>query len=183
MSRHGTTRRALVAACLTASSLFVLPGSASAATHRAPVDVLANSAVESAKAGTVAVYVKAVTDAEIAAYVAAVHQQQVDAAARAYASSINSRRLTPARSSAPMTGGTYRAPHSDAWWHGVAQCEQGGRNDPYFGYFSFMNGSQGGKPWADQVAAANQLITHVRNESPAWAPSCVAAGYRASPSG
>jgi hypothetical protein len=75
------------------------------------------------------------------------------------------------------------AGHSDAWWHGVAICEQGGRNDPYFGYFSFMDGSQGGRSWADQVAAGNALLASVGSESPAWAPSCVAAGYAASPGG
>lgn len=73
--------------------------------------------------------------------------------------------------------------HSDAWWMGVAQCEQGGRNDPFFGYFSFMNGSQGGRPWADQVLAGNLLLTRVGHEVGPWAASCVASGYRASPGG
>ncbi len=73
--------------------------------------------------------------------------------------------------------------HSDAWWMGVAVCEQGGRNDPFFGYFSFMDGSQGGQPWAEQVAAGNAVLARSGSESPAWAPACVAAGYAASPSG
>lgn len=73
--------------------------------------------------------------------------------------------------------------HSDAWWTGVAQCEQGGRNDPFFGYFSFMDGSMGGQPWSVQVAAGNALLASVGSESPAWAPACVAAGYAASPGG
>lgn len=73
--------------------------------------------------------------------------------------------------------------HSDAWWMGVAQCEQGGRNDPYFGYFSFMDGSQGGRSWSEQVAAGNALLAGQASESPAWAPSCIAAGYAASPGG
>lgn len=71
--------------------------------------------------------------------------------------------------------------HSDAWWHGVAICEQGGRNDPYFGYFSIMDGSAGGLPWDTQVAMANNIIA--RAGDGAWAASCQAAGYAASPSG
>lgn len=74
-------------------------------------------------------------------------------------------------------------PHSDAWWHGIATCEQGGRNDPYYGFFSFMDGSQGGKPWEEQVAAGNALLARAGREVPTWAQSCVNAGYTASPSG
>lgn len=68
--------------------------------------------------------------------------------------------------------------HSDAWWQGVAMCEQGGRNDPYFGYFSFMDGSQGGRPWSEQVAAGNALLARAGREIGPWAAACVAAGYR-----
>lgn len=85
---------------------------------------------------------------------------------------------TPAASS-PTSGGG----HSDAWWQGVANCEQGGRNDPYFGYFSFMDGSQGGKPWAEQVAAGNALLQTAGREVGPWAQACVNAGYAASPGG
>jgi hypothetical protein len=60
-------------------------------------------------------------------------------------------------------------------------CEQGGRNDPYFGYFSFMDGSQGGRPWADQVAAGNDLLARAGREVGPWAAACVAAGYNAAP--
>lgn len=74
-------------------------------------------------------------------------------------------------------------PHSDAWWQGVAMCEQGGRNDPYFGYFSFMDGSQGGRSWDEQVAAGNELLARAGREIGPWAASCVAAGYAASPGG
>lgn len=73
--------------------------------------------------------------------------------------------------------------HSDAWWHGVAVCEQGGRNDEYFGYFSFMDGSAAGKSWAEQVAMGNALLAKVGHEVGPWAAVCVAAGYRASPGG
>jgi hypothetical protein len=83
-----------------------------------------------------------------------------------------------AYSPTPTHGG-----HSDAWWHGISICEQGGRNDPYFGYFSFMDGSQGGKSWDEQVAAGNALLASVGQESPTWAPACIAAAYAASPGG
>lgn len=79
----------------------------------------------------------------------------------------------------PQTGG----PHSDAWWMGVAVCEQGGRNDPYYGYFSFMDGSSAGKSWEEQVAMGNALLARVGHEIGPWAESCVRAGYRSSPSG
>ncbi len=72
-------------------------------------------------------------------------------------------------------------PHSDAWWHGVAICEQGGRNDPFFGYFSIMDGSAGGLDWGTQVGMANQIIARAGDR--AWAAACVAAGYQASPGG
>lgn len=74
-------------------------------------------------------------------------------------------------------------PHSDAWWGGVAQCEQGGRNDPYFGYFSWMDGSAAGLTWDQQVAKSNDLLARAGREIGPWAASCVAAGYRASPGG
>jgi hypothetical protein len=71
--------------------------------------------------------------------------------------------------------------HSDTWWQGVSVCEQGGRNDGYFGYFSIMDGSAGGKDWSTQVGMANAIIS--RAGEGAWAASCVAAGYRSSPGG
>ncbi len=72
-------------------------------------------------------------------------------------------------------------PHSDAWWQGVAICEQSGNNHPFFGYFSIMDGSAGGLPWSTQVAMANQII--MRAGERAWAASCVAMGYAHSPGG
>lgn len=72
--------------------------------------------------------------------------------------------------------------HSEAWWRAVAICEQGGRNDDFFGYFSYMDGSAGGgMSWADQVAKGNRTIATFGDH--AWAAQCVAAGYRASPGG
>lgn len=71
--------------------------------------------------------------------------------------------------------------HSDAWWRGVAICEQGGLNDSFFGYFSIMDGSAGGLDWSTQVAMANAIIA--RSGDGAWAASCQAAGYASSPSG
>lgn len=74
-----------------------------------------------------------------------------------------------------------RVTHTEAWWQGVARCEQGGRNDPFFGYFSIMDGSAGGLDWSTQVGMANRIIA--RHGDYAWASACVAAGYAASPSG
>jgi hypothetical protein len=74
-----------------------------------------------------------------------------------------------------------RVAHTDAWWQGVARCEQGGRNDPFFGYFSIMDGSAGGLDWSTQVGMANRIIA--RHGDYAWASACVAAGYGASPNG
>ena len=100
------------------------------------------------------------------------------AAARAAAAAAAPR---PVAVAAPVTGSC--CTHTDAWWSGVAQCEQGGRNDPYFGYFSFMDGSAGGKSWSEQVAMGNALLNRVGHEVGPWAAACVAAGYRASPGG
>jgi len=115
-------------------------------------------------------YLDGIAQANLAIYLAAVHDAEVAAAAAA---------RPPSTPSYTSTGGG----HSDAWWSGVAMCEQGGRNDPYFGYFSFMDGSQGGKPWAEQVAAGNALLASAGREVGPWAASCVAAGYAASPGG
>lgn len=96
------------------------------------------------------------------------------------------RRATVAVKTAPTpqtSTGSHSGPHSDAWWHGVAICEQGGRNDPYYGYFSWMDGSAAGMTWDQQVAKSNALLRSVGHEVGPWAASCVAAGYRASPSG
>jgi hypothetical protein len=72
--------------------------------------------------------------------------------------------------------------HSDAWWKAVAICEQGGRNDPFFGYFSLMDGSAGGgKSWATQVQMANAIIARAGDH--AWASKCVNAGYQVAPNG
>jgi hypothetical protein len=72
--------------------------------------------------------------------------------------------------------------HSDAWWYGISICEQGGRNDSYFGYFSLMDGSAGGgKSWATQVQMANGIIARAGDH--AWAQRCVNAGYQAAPNG
>jgi hypothetical protein len=81
----------------------------------------------------------------------------------------------------PAPIATTGGPHSDAWWHGVSVCEQGGRDDPFFGYFSIMDGSAGGLSWAQQVGMANGIVS--RYGDGAWAASCVAAGYAASPGG
>lgn len=71
--------------------------------------------------------------------------------------------------------------HSDAWWHAIARCEQGGRNDPYYGFFSIIDGSVGGQPWDVQVARANGIIAEYGDG--AWAAACVAQAYAASPGG
>ena len=122
-------------------------------------------------------YLKARYEEELAAFYVSVQadlQRQADAAAVA-------RRQVTSAPTMRISNGS--GPHSDAWWWGVAICEQGGRNDPYFGFFSWMDGSAGGLSWEEQVAKSNALLSRVSSESPAWAPSCVAAGYRASPGG
>jgi len=92
--------------------------------------------------------------------------------------------VEPVLPPAPAGGSGF---HSDAWWRGVSGCEQGGLDNPTFGYFSIMDGSAAGRSWADQEAEANGLleaaVAATGSESPAWAPSCVAAGYAASPGG
>lgn len=89
----------------------------------------------------------------------------------------------PPRPVSVARSGNCCGPHSDAWWRGVAQCEQSGNNHPYFGYFSWMDGSAAGMTWDEQVAKSNALLSRVSSESPAWAASCVAMGYQYSPSG
>jgi hypothetical protein len=122
----------------------------------------------------------------VAAYLAEVERQRVEAEqAAAAAAAAEANRVAQSRSDAapPVIRTGTGSPHSDAWWWGVAVCEQGGRNDAYFGYFSWMDGSAAGLTWDQQVAKSNALLSRVSSESPAWAPSCVAAGYRASPGG
>lgn len=110
--------------------------------------------------------------AERAAAAEAERLAEADRVARARAAMANP--VVPA-------GAPSRGPHSDAWWHGVSICEQSGNNHPFFGYFSIMDGSAGGLDWATQVGMANGIIS--RYGDGAWAASCVAAGYAASPGG
>lgn len=131
---------------------------------------------------------EAAAQAEIDAYLEAVHQDElqrfyeaVQAEAQRKADELARQRQAAAPT---IRVGNCCGPHTDAWWWGVAICEQGGRNDPYFGYFSFMDGSAGGgKSWEEQVAMGNALLARVGREVPTWAQSCVDAGYRASPGG
>lgn len=114
-------------------------------------------------------YILSVMMAELVAYI----QAEEAAAAAAWAA-----QQAEARSVVRVQN---NGAHSDAWWQAVAVCEQSGNNDPFFGYFSIMDGSAGGLPWDTQVAMANGIIA--RAGDGAWAQSCVEAGYRASPSG
>lgn len=103
----------------------------------------------------------------------------------AYAKFLASQKVNPAPANTPASVNSH-GPHSDAWWHGVSVCEQGGRNDSYFGYFSYMDGSAGGKDWATQVRMGNATIAQYgedMNNGGAWAHKCVMAGYAASPNG
>lgn len=137
-----------------------------------PPDVVA-----SVVAHQIVSYSRSVALSELVAYLADLEAQEAQRAAEAAAAE-----QARARPQVSNTGF-----HSDAWWRGVAVCEQGGENDPYFGYFSIMDGSAGGLDWSTQVAMANAILSREvasgRGESPAWAPSCVAAGYAASPGG
>ena len=121
---------------------------------------------------------------DLVVWVAAVEAARVEAE-RVEAERVEAERLAAARRipSAPSIVTQPGGGHSDAWWYGVAICEQGGRNDQYYGFFSFMDGSSGGKTWDEQVAMGNALLARAGREVGPWAASCVAAGYRASPDG
>lgn len=122
---------------------------------------------------------------QIDAYVGAVAEAEAAAAQQAQAAAEAARQtVVPAQPQPPamtQSSSSNTGAHSDAWWHGVAICEQGGQNSPYYGYFSIMDGSAGGKDWSSQVAQANGIIS--RYGDGAWAAACVAAGYAASPGG
>jgi hypothetical protein len=83
-------------------------------------------------------FVMAVQNAELAEFVAALPPPPV---ARQRAS-------LPLASSPTAGGGSYQA---------LANCEQGGRNHPFFGYFSIIDGSAAGKSWDEQVAMVQAI--------------------------
>lgn len=112
---------------------------------------------------------------------AVAENQRREDAIRRVASGAERRSPASRGRSAPSAPNNRYGPHTDAWWHGVAICEQGGRNDPFYGYFSIMDGSAGGLDLGAQVAMANRIISKYGDG--AWAASCVAMGYRASPGG
>ena len=180
MNRTHRPVLALTAAlAILAGAFVVAPSSAGGPTARATlVEVVPFGAADQtaelvANASAVGSYLDGVARAEWEAGVARAEAERAAAArARSVAPAI------PASLSTTPAGG-----HSDAWWGGVAICEQGGRNDPYFGFFSFMDGSSGGKPWEEQVAMGNALLARAGREVGPWAASCVAAGYAASPGG
>lgn len=134
-------------------------------------------AVAEAAVRDVGNYIAAVDQANISAYVAAVDQANLDT----YLAAVKAAEVKPASVAQSRTSVTNNGAHSDAWWQGVSVCEQGGRNDSFFGYFSIMDGSAGGLDWSTQVAMANAIIA--RAGDGAWAASCQAAGYAKSPSG
>lgn len=131
------------------------------------------NAVRRAQFGAAVQYAIAAENARLVAFLTAVKAEQ-DRKAREAA---RRPKITIGTATQARAGG-----HSDAWWHGVAICEQGGRNDSYYGYFSYMDGSAGGgKSWAEQVAMGNRTIAQYGDH--AWAAKCVAAGYAAAPGG
>lgn len=97
---------------------------------------------------------------------------------------------TPSAVSTPPATTTTTVPAtsggSDAGWNQVAICEEGGRNDPTYGYFGIYTSTwaayggtaysptAGGSSWATQVMIGDKI-----NGGPPWAPAgCAAAGYR-----
>lgn len=101
----------------------------------------------------------------------------------------------PSKGGAPMAGPaggggggstSSHGPHSATFWWGVAICEQGGRNDPFYGFLSYMDGSAAGLSWEQQVAKANATIAQYGDrisQGGAWADACIDAGYREAPGG
>jgi hypothetical protein len=168
-------RRALFALVVLAA-VFVPAASADARhpTHRPTSPGDANSvpglsaAIFDAEARAVGDYIVAVERREVGDYLTAV--------ARADAMSTDS-----TGSSTSSSG-----PHSDAWWHGVAVCEEGGVNDSWNGYFGKIDGAWAGQDWATQVAEANALAAQFgerESQGGAWADSSIDCGYLAAPGG
>jgi hypothetical protein len=89
-------------------------------------------------------YVVALQVQEGATFVAAVQEAEAQAARAA----LVRQRNVVAVTNGPSSGSSYQA---------LANCEQGGRNHPYFGYFSIMDGSAGGKSWDQQVAMVQAI--------------------------
>lgn len=78
--------------------------------------------------------------------------------------------------------------HTDAWWWGVAVCEEGGNNHPYFGYFGKIDGAWGGLDWNTQVRLANELLARAGfrerlSQGGPWADHSIDCAYRESPGG
>jgi hypothetical protein len=81
-------------------------------------------------------------EAEAVAFVLAVQAQEAEQARQ------EALRATQRPAVVSQPSGSYAA---------LANCEQGGRNHPYFGYFSIMDGSAGGKSWDEQVAMVQAI--------------------------
>lgn len=136
---------------------------------------------------------------EVAAYIDTVRAEELElaiaeqlAAAEAYVASVRAAQNAAAAAArriataSPANRGSSGG-HSDAWWRGIATCEEGGRNDPYYGFFGKIDGAWAGLSWDEQVARANALLAQAGAERLSqhgpWADHSVDCAYAASPGG
>lgn len=125
---------------------------------------------------------------DIGAYVTAVIAAEYRAAQEA-AAAARRRTVTP-RATAPPPSPAVRGAcsHSDAWWQGVATQEEGGKNDPYYGYFGKIDGAWAGLSWSEQVTRANALLQAAGcrerlSQGGPWADISVNRAYAVAPGG
>jgi hypothetical protein len=114
----------------------------------------------------------------------ALDNEAAQAFAQASAAVASSQTRTETGQSAPASISTPTAGSGDSGWQQVAICEEGGRNDPTYGYFGIMpsswaaqgmSGTAGDYDWATQVAVGDRI----NGGGPPWCPpSCSAGGYR-----
>lgn len=105
----------------------------------------------------------------VAEYVASVVEQQRQAAA---AAAVAAAAVARVQSVVVSAGAGYP---SEAFWHKVAVCEEGGQNHPYFGYFGKIDGAWAGLSWDEQVRRARELwAANASHISTVWTsvPSC-----------
>jgi hypothetical protein len=121
-------------------------------------------------------YATAVLDNQAAQAFATAEAAQASARAASSSTQTGSGRSAP--TSTPITSGP-----GDGGWQQVAICEEGGRNDPTYGYFGIMpsswaaegmGGTAGDYDWATQVTVGDRI----NGGGPPWAPAgCASAGY------
>ena len=108
-----------------------------------------------------------------------IHQEQVDQVNAYLAARHQSQLAAEAQSRTTAHGSQTSVSTGSGGWAAVAQCEEGGRNDPVHGYFGVMPGNWGnGVSPASDYATQEAYVNSLNGGHAPYVPAgCAAGGY------